>query len=330
MAASLALISAGVAAVAFQHRVNGCAEETGLLDLGHVVERAHDGHCLGRPYFQDRPAFEDLLHFDRRAQRGEAAGVNERDAMAALSLVEVMRGDEDRHAFLSQHVDEAPELAARQRIDAAGRLIEKENRRLVKNRAAERQALTPAAREVARERILTAGQTGHLEHEAPPRRQTFRAQTVNAAEELDVLIDGQEFIEREALGHVADPLFDGFGIGRDVDAAHEGRAGRRPQEPAQHSDGRGLSSTITAEKAEDLAAPDVERQPVDGKEGAEAPRQVSDLNGVRSVNRWRHDGVSGRRRVRGGLQPSARSRAPWSARVRPAEAPSARRALPYW
>ncbi len=40
-----------------------------------------------------------------------------------------------------------PQLAARDRIDARGRFVEKEDGRLVHERTSHRQALTPAARE---------------------------------------------------------------------------------------------------------------------------------------------------------------------------------------
>ena len=74
----------------------------------------------------------------------------------------------------------------------------------------------------------------------------------------DVLIDGQQLVEREALRHVADPPLDPFGIARDVDAADRRGPGRRLQQPAQHADGRRLAGAVAAEEAEDLAARDVE------------------------------------------------------------------------
>ena len=126
--------------------------------------------CGARTSTIGRPC-EDLLDLGGRAERREPAGVNQRDAMAALRFVEIVRRHEHRHAFLRERVDETPELAARQRIDAARRLVEEEDRRLVEDGAAEREALPPPAGEVARERLLAAGQAGHLEHEAPPRRQ---------------------------------------------------------------------------------------------------------------------------------------------------------------
>src|SRR6185503_17526776 len=130
--------------------------------------------------------------------------MDQRDPMAALGFVQVVRRDQDRDAGVRQRVDEPPELAARQRIDAPRRLVEKEDRRFVENRAAEREPLTPAAGQVTRERVLATGQAGHVERKLPPLRQLGFAQAVDAAEERNVLIDSEELIERELLRHVAD------------------------------------------------------------------------------------------------------------------------------
>ena len=107
--------------------------------------------------------------------RRQAPGVNQRDAMAALRFVQVVRRDEDRDARLRERVDEPPELAARQRIDAAGRLVEEEDRRLVEDRAAEREPLPPAAGEIARERVLAALQPAISSTNAPPLARAARA-----------------------------------------------------------------------------------------------------------------------------------------------------------
>ena len=152
-----------------QHGVNGGAEQARLLDLRHAVEqrasRRPDRGCGLRG--SGDPA-NTCFTSRGRADRGQAAGVDQRDAMAALGLVEVVGGDEDRDAGLREHVDQPPELPPRQRIDAAGRLVEEEDRRLVQDRAAERQPLAPAAGEIARQRRLPAGETGHLDDEPAP------------------------------------------------------------------------------------------------------------------------------------------------------------------
>ena len=99
---------------------------------------------------------EHALQLVGRADRGEAAAVDDRDAVAVLRLVEIVRRDEHRHARRREVIDEAPELAAGQRIDAAGRLVEKDDRRLVQDGAAEREALAPAAGQIGRVRVLAA------------------------------------------------------------------------------------------------------------------------------------------------------------------------------
>ena len=66
----------------------------------------------------------------------------------------------------------------------------------------------------------------------------------------------------------------------DVDAADRRRAARRLQQPAEHADRRRLAGAVAAEKPEDLALADLERQPIDGDEVAEAPREIGDGDGV--------------------------------------------------
>ena len=194
---------------------------------GIVVERPHGRDGLGGADFENRPRGKDRLQLLDRAVRGEPAGLNDRDAVAVLRLVEVVRRDEDRDAGAGQIVDEPPELPARQRVHTAGRLVEEDDRRLVENRAAERKALAPAGRERAGQRVLATAKTGHVEHEGAPRGEPLAAQAVDAAEERDVLIDGQLLVEREALRHVADAALDAFGIAGDVDAADDARSRTR-------------------------------------------------------------------------------------------------------
>jgi hypothetical protein len=110
------------------------------------------------------------------------------------------------------------------------------------------------------------------------RGQLLAAQTVDPAEELDVLVHRQALVEREALRHVADAALDAFRVAPDVDAAHERGAGGRLQQAAQHPDGGRLAGAVAAQKAEDLSRLHVERHMVDGHEIAEAPRQVANFD----------------------------------------------------
>ena len=150
----------------------------------------------------------------------------------------------------------------------------------MQDRAAEREPLPPSAGQVPSQRRLPAAQAGHLEHECPAPREPLPVEPVQAAEERDVLIDRQQFVERKALGHVADPALHPFGVGAHVDPADARGARRGAQQPAQHADGRGLARAVAAEKAEDLPRAHVERHPVDGGERAEPAGQSPDLDGV--------------------------------------------------
>ena len=243
------------------------------------------------------------------------------DAMAVLRLVEIVRRDQHGDARRRELIDEIPEVAPRQRVDAAGRLVEKDDRRLVKNRAAEREALAPAAGQIARARALAPFEARHLEDEAAALVEPRPVEAVDAAEEADVLVDGEPLVEREPLRHVADAALDAFRIAADVDAADRRGAARRLQQPAQHADRGRLAGAVAAEEAEDLALAHVERQAIDGDEVAEAPREIGDDDRVHFPSA---------RCARGARPRAARWRSPACDRARPAGARPARRARRCW
>ena len=114
----------------------------------------------------------------------------------------------------------------------------------------------------------------------------------------------QFLVEREATATCSRPA--GGSRGR---SASTGRpsSSRSPsldvEEAGQHLHGRGLAAAVGAEEAEDLAAPDLEADVVDGGEIAEPARQsFGDDRGRTVVGRpWRHDEV-GARFVASGLE----------------------------
>ena len=80
------------------------------------------------------------------------------DAVAALGLVHVVGRDQHGEAFAGEVVDHVPELAARLGVDAGGRLVEQEELRLVQDAGGEREALLPAAGELAGELAAPVGE----------------------------------------------------------------------------------------------------------------------------------------------------------------------------
>ena len=93
-------------------------------------------------------------HLVDRALRQQLAVGDVGDLVAALGLVHVVRGDEHGHAFGGQLVDLVPELAPRLGVDAGGGLVEQQQLGLGQDAGAERQALLPAARQLAGQLLL--------------------------------------------------------------------------------------------------------------------------------------------------------------------------------
>ena len=150
----------------------------------------------------------------------------------------------------------------------------------MEDRAAEREALAEPARQVARQRLLAALEAGHLDREPPPFGEPRRRHAVELGVEADVLIDGQQLVERELLRHVADAApSPPPGSGSTSSPPTTARAGGGLQQAAQHPDGGRFSGAVAPEEAEDLALVDRERHVVHGDETAEAARQVVDDNG---------------------------------------------------
>ena len=108
----------------------------------------------------DDPGVQARLrdHLARRAARQQLAVGDIGDLVAALGLVHVVGGDQHGDALGGEPVDLVPELAPRLGIDAGGRLVEQQQPRLRQDAGAERQPLLPAARQLAGELVLRAGE----------------------------------------------------------------------------------------------------------------------------------------------------------------------------
>src|SRR5690606_35153826 len=84
----------------------------------------------------------------RGALRERLTRIEDQYPIAVLRLFHEMSGDDDRHPLLTQRVDAGPELAPRDRVRAARRLVEKEHVGLVEQRRRERKPLLEAARQL--------------------------------------------------------------------------------------------------------------------------------------------------------------------------------------
>src|SRR5205085_8454587 len=107
--------------------------------------------------------------------------------VAAFRFVHVMRGDEERHSLSGEFEEQVPQLTPRDRFDACGRFIEKQNRRLMHERASHGEPLPPAARKQTGAPVEIRLEMGDRDQFVAKLLQFLYAQTVKLAGNVKVL-----------------------------------------------------------------------------------------------------------------------------------------------
>ena len=254
-------------------------------EYGHVqhawlaFQGAHGSQQIGSFELQQLVRVQIPLERVRHAQGDQLAAINQRQAMAVFRFVHVVRGDQNGMAGFGKLIDQVPEAAARDGIDARSGLVQKQDARGMHDGAAQRQALLPAAGQQLGDGGAAVGEARHAQHVLLAFRAHVFGDAVNPAEEVDVLFHGEIVVERELLRHVADVLADLFGILGDVEAGHGAPAGGGRQQPAEHADDGGFAGAVGTQETEDLALVHLEGDVIDGHEIAEGLDQVADFEG---------------------------------------------------
>ena len=177
-------------------------------------------------------------------------------------------------------VEDAPEIAAGDGIDAVGRLVEKQHARRVDERAGEAELLLHAAGEVAGEALPERGEIAEAEQPVDLLGAAADGHAVDVGVESDVLHHREVRIKAEALAHVADVLLEALGVAHDIEARHlGGAAAGSEQDAGEHAHGGRLAGAVGADEAEDLAVGDVEVEPCDGDEVVEGAAQAVGTDG---------------------------------------------------
>src|SRR5205807_7663737 len=127
-------------------------------------------------------------------------------AIALLRFLEVVRSHQNCGAGVGQAIDHCPECPASQRIDARSWFVEKEDTWLVQDCGPEGHTLLPSARKASRDLILLSFQPRKRQHPINFLAALARRYSVNASEEIEVLLDREVIVQRELLGHVAHAL----------------------------------------------------------------------------------------------------------------------------
>ena len=244
----------------------------GALGLGHhgdegVVE-------IGLARFR-----EQLL---QRAGGDDLAVVHRHQPVEALRFVHIGGGDNDAHLrpARADRVDEIPELAARQGIDAGGRLVEDEKVRVVDEGAAEAQLLLHAAGQLARGTRFELLQARRRKKLVDLGATLRRRQSEQSAEEIDVLEHGERRVEvaAEALRHIGDAAADvpqGLLVG-DALVEDDDLAALNDLHPRDEPQQRGLANAIRPDHADHDARGNVDGDVSERDRRAIAVRYVLD------------------------------------------------------
>ena len=178
-----------------------------VVELTRVSTGRHS--CLVQPRLDglDERGFQRAagrLHCFRSVAAHQFSLVHQADAIASLRFVQVRRGHEDRDAVLQQLIKNRPEIAARDGIDAIGRLVQEAEF------AAGAAACTSApASASCRPKAVPAWRW----RKAPCAScaaarglssRLSRGDTEQVGIEIHVFFDSQVGIKSEALRHVAD------------------------------------------------------------------------------------------------------------------------------
>ena len=123
-------------------------------------------HDLIRLRRRQRGQFVGRVAPARHRLVGDDAAVTEADEpRAVLGDVHLVRDEEHRDAaLLVQALEDAHDLDARARVEVAGRLVGEQNRRLVDERARDRDALLLTAGELVRHVVIARAQAHRVEH----------------------------------------------------------------------------------------------------------------------------------------------------------------------
>ncbi len=194
--------------------------------------------------------------------------------MAALGLVHVVGRHQHRRTGIGQLKQGFPEIAARFRIDRTGRLVQEQQFGRMHHGTGQGQALLLATTERASQLWLAVLQPVLLQQFVDPLPGLCARQVLDGGEELQVLAHRQIFVQREALGHVADASAQRFGLLGNRQPQHLDLPCAGFQQAAQHADGGRLARPVRAQKTVYLSARYGQVDVVHGQQLAEAAGQA--------------------------------------------------------
>src|SRR5262249_43383801 len=133
------------------------------------------------------------------------AGIDDHDAIADLRDLGQNMGREYDRVLTRESVDQPAYLVDLSRIEADGRLVEHQHRRIVDERLCETDPLTIALGELAADAMGHVGKAANLEHALDRLINLGAADSPEPADEAQVALDTHVGVKRRRFGQVTDP-----------------------------------------------------------------------------------------------------------------------------
>src|SRR3954462_2440873 len=188
----------------------------------------------------------------RRIERGDAAVLQERNALAMrFGLFEVVRGQYDAVPVAIEAAHELPQALAELNVDAGGRLVEDDDRRLVHERLRHQHPALHAAGERAHVGVGLGGKVEVVHHLVDPA--VVARETVVARLQAQGFSHGKKRVEYQLLRHDPEHAARAPIVAPDVSAHHRSAAGVGTYQAGDHVDQRGLAGAVRTEQAEEFA-----------------------------------------------------------------------------
>ena len=206
-----------------------------------------------------------------RALGDQPAAVEHRDPVGELiGLLQVMRGEEDRHAAVHEIADDPPHGAAAARVEAGGRLVEEDDPRIADQGHREVEPAAHAAG-VRRGRFAEPPRPGRTARAArrsavaPSARSRWHRSAISDRFSSPV----RSVVHRGELAGDADHVPDGVRLSRRVVAGDAHLSGVGLDQGRQDVHRRGLAGAVRPEQGEDRAGGDAQVDTVERDRVAE-------------------------------------------------------------
>ena len=196
-----------------------------------------------------------------------------------LHLLDVVGGDDDGELALARSARTCcHSRAARLRIEADRRLVEKQHAGFVDEGAGDLEPPLHAGRKRAHQAVAPVGKLDELQQFVDAAAAPRARHAIDEAMEIEVLVDRQAVVEARLLEHHAEAAPRLQRPGDDIDAVDGGAAAVGPEDGAEDVQQRRLAGAVRAEQREQFAAADVEADCVERQRAAVTLGHAVDLD----------------------------------------------------